>query len=171
MKDTQNFAWRYLKSSYVNTLTSPHQNWEPDNEKDGTIVKFFVRLHDLANCLFALGENVWKKMAIKILKSIPKKFYMKVTAIEEAQDNNSIKVVELFGSLLNFELAINLLSRIFDKPQNPAKLRGKWENVGRRFQWCSRAWSTQMSLAFLRERGEVRCWNLAWRKSYGFFCR
>jgi len=42
---------------------------------------------------------------IKILRSVPKTFDMKVTAIEEAQDISSMKVDELVGSLQSFELA------------------------------------------------------------------
>jgi len=43
----------------------------------------------------------------KILRSLPKRFDMKVTDIEEAQDISSVKVDELIGSLQNFEITIN----------------------------------------------------------------
>lgn len=48
-----------------------------------------------------------EKMARKILISLPKKFDMKVTAIEEAQDLSIIKFDELIGSLETFDMAIN----------------------------------------------------------------
>lgn len=49
-----------------------------------------------------------EELARKILRYLPKKFDMKVTAIEEAQDISSIKVDDLIGSLLTFEMAINV---------------------------------------------------------------
>jgi uncharacterized membrane protein len=48
-----------------------------------------------------------EKLARKILRSLPKKFDMKVTAIEEARNLSSIKVAELVGSLQTYEMAIN----------------------------------------------------------------
>ncbi|MCI18307.1 gag-pol polyprotein, partial [Trifolium medium] len=46
-----------------------------------------------------------EKLVRKILRSLPKKFDMKVTTIEEAQDISNMKVDELVGSLQ--ELAIS----------------------------------------------------------------
>jgi hypothetical protein len=44
-----------------------------------------IRLRDIANTSFALGEKMSdEKLARKILRSLPKKFDMKVTTIEEA---------------------------------------------------------------------------------------
>ncbi|KAK2450393.1 gag-protease polyprotein [Trifolium repens] len=48
-----------------------------------------------------------EKLARKILRSLPKRFDMKVTAIEESQDIATMKVEELIGSLLTCEVAIN----------------------------------------------------------------
>lgn len=48
-----------------------------------------------------------EKLVRKILKSLPKKFDMKLTTIEEAQYLSTFKVVEPFGSLQTFEVFIN----------------------------------------------------------------
>ena len=48
-----------------------------------------------------------EKLSIKILRSLPKKFDMKVTVIGEAQELSSIKVDELIGSLQTFEMTLN----------------------------------------------------------------
>ena len=64
------------------------------------ILNINVRLCYLANTSFALGEKMSKeKLARKILRFLPKKFDMKVTATEEAQYISCIKVDELIGSL------------------------------------------------------------------------
>src|SRR4051794_14413071 len=47
-----------------------------------------------------------EKLVRKILISLPKRFDMKVTAIEEAQDISNMKLDELIGSLQTFELSI-----------------------------------------------------------------
>ena len=48
-----------------------------------------------------------KKMLRKILRSLPKRFDMKVTTIEEAQDIFRMLVDELIRSLQNFELVVD----------------------------------------------------------------
>jgi hypothetical protein len=60
---------------------------------------------DLANSFDSLGERLSdEKLVRKILRSLPKKFDMKVTAIEEAQKIASMKVEEVVGSLQTFEM-------------------------------------------------------------------
>jgi hypothetical protein len=51
----------------------------------------------------------------KRIRSLPKKYDMKVTAIEEAHDINNMKVDEHIGSLQIFELVIN------DRPEKKNK--------------------------------------------------
>src|ERR1044072_1280658 len=73
-----------------------------------SICDFYMRVRDLANTSFNLGEQIpEEKLVRKILRSLPKKFSMKVTATEEAQDISIMKVDELIGSLQTFEMAMN----------------------------------------------------------------
>lgn len=68
--------------------------------EDESISKFNIRLHDMANNSFALGEKMSEeKLVRKILTYLPQKFDMKVTTIEEAQDLRTLKVDKLTGSL------------------------------------------------------------------------
>jgi len=67
-----------------------------------------LNILDIVNAFDSLGEKISEeKLVRKNLKSLPKKFYMKVTTIEEAQDISSMKVDELIGSLQNFEITVN----------------------------------------------------------------
>ncbi|MCI34724.1 gag-pol polyprotein [Trifolium medium] len=85
-------------------------------DEDETISKFNTRLRDIANSPFALGEKMSEeKLVRKTLRSLPKRFNMKVTAIEEAQDLSTIKVDELIGSLQTFEMTFN------DRPEEEQK--------------------------------------------------
>jgi hypothetical protein len=78
-------------------------------EDDETISEFNTRVRDIANSCFALGEKIpEEKLARKILRSLPKRFSMKVTAIEESQDLSTMKVDELIGSLQTFEMTFEI---------------------------------------------------------------
>lgn len=47
-----------------------------------------------------------EKLAINILRSLPKRFDTKVTATEKAKDLSSMKVDEFIGSLQTFKMSI-----------------------------------------------------------------
>ncbi|KAK2436489.1 hypothetical protein QL285_021481 [Trifolium repens] len=109
-------AWEILQTAHEGTskvrmsklqlLTTKFENLRMD--EDETISEFNTRLRDIANSSFALGEKISEeKIARKILISLPKRFNIKVTAIEESQGLSTMKVDELIGSLQTFEMAIN----------------------------------------------------------------
>jgi len=63
---------------------------------------------DISNSFDSLGEKLSdEKLVRKILRSLPKRFDMKVTDIEEAQDISNMQVDELIGSLHNLELVVD----------------------------------------------------------------
>jgi hypothetical protein len=67
-----------------------------------------LNILDIANSFDSLGEKISDENLVrKILSSLSKRFDMKVTAIEEAQDISSLKVDELIGSLQNFDITVN----------------------------------------------------------------
>lgn len=69
-------------------------------KEDKSIFDFNIHLRDKAHTTFALGEKMYEeKMVRKIPRSLPKKFDMKVTAIEEAKDLRNIIVYELICAL------------------------------------------------------------------------
>jgi len=74
-------------------------------KEDENIQDFHMNILDMANSFDSLGEKMSdEKLVRKILRSLPKRFDMMVTAIEEAQDISSMKVDEFIGSLQNFEI-------------------------------------------------------------------
>jgi excinuclease UvrABC nuclease subunit len=75
---------------------------------DESIQEFHLSLLDIANSFEALGEKMPdEKLSRKLLRSLPKRFDMKVTAIEEAHDISTMKMDELVGSLQTFEIVLN----------------------------------------------------------------
>ena len=68
--------------------------------EEKTIAEFHMQIRDIENTYFALGVKMTdEKLVRKILRSLPKRFAMKVTAIEEAQNISKMQVDELIGSL------------------------------------------------------------------------
>ncbi|XP_058761387.1 uncharacterized protein LOC131634779 [Vicia villosa] len=75
---------------------------------DESIRDFHMNVLEIENASSVLGEKIPKeKLVRKMLRSLPKIFDMKVTAIEEAQDMNRMILDDLVGSLQTFELSIN----------------------------------------------------------------
>ena len=71
------------------------------------ISEFNARLCDIVNEAFTLGEKYSKeKLVRKALRSLPKRFAYKVTAIKEAKGVQKMKLEELIGSLRTFEMKL-----------------------------------------------------------------
>ncbi|KAA0035772.1 flocculation protein FLO11-like [Cucumis melo var. makuwa] len=85
-----------VKISRLQILTSRFEALQMTEEK--TIVEFNVRVLDIANESDALEKKMSdSKLVRKVLRSLPSKFNMKVTEIEEANDLSKMKLNELFG--------------------------------------------------------------------------
>ncbi|MCH80649.1 gag-pol polyprotein [Trifolium medium] len=92
--------------SKLQLLTTKFENLRMEEYE--SIHDFHMNVLDCANSFESLGEKISdEKLVRKILRSLPKKFDMKVTAIEEAQDISNMKVDELIGSQQTFEVAMN----------------------------------------------------------------
>ena len=106
-------AWETLETAHEGTkavrlsklqiLTSRFENLRMKEEE--SISDFNSKICDIANEAFALGEKYSEeKLVRKTLRSLPKRFAYKVTAIEEAKDVQNMKLDELMGSLRTFEM-------------------------------------------------------------------
>jgi len=109
-------AWEILRTTHEGTskvrmsrlylLTTKFENLRSKDYE--SIHDFHKNILDIANTSSDLGEKKSdEKLVRKILKSLPQRFDMKVTAIEESQDISNKKVDELIRSLQTFELTIN----------------------------------------------------------------
>jgi hypothetical protein len=62
-----------------------------------TFGEFYTRINDLRNSMVSLGKRVFDvKLIKKILKSLPERFRIKVTSIEESKDLCSILLKSLW---------------------------------------------------------------------------
>ncbi|GAU38940.1 hypothetical protein TSUD_372690, partial [Trifolium subterraneum] len=77
-------------------------------KEDESVHDFYMNVMDFANSFDDLGEKMSdEKIVRKILRSLTKKFDMKVIAMEEAQDISTMRVDELIGSLQTYESSVN----------------------------------------------------------------
>ena len=69
-----------------------------------TFDEFYVKLSDIVNSNFNLGEKILESKVVgKILRSLPDRFQPTVTAIEEAQEVDNLKLDQLVGNLQTYE--------------------------------------------------------------------
>jgi hypothetical protein len=70
-------------------------------------------MSDLRNSMVNLGKTVSDvKLICKILRSLPERFKIKVTTIEESKDLEEMKIEELVGSLQTYELSLPPVKKV-----------------------------------------------------------
>jgi hypothetical protein len=108
-------AWQILETTYEGTklvksaklqmLTSKFE--EIKMLEDETFREFYSKMSDLRNSMVSLRKPISDvKLICKILKSLPMRFRIKVTTIEESKDLEKMKIEELVGSLQTYELSL-----------------------------------------------------------------
>ena len=101
-------AWTILQKTYKGTKAV--KDLKPQRlitsfeeikmEEDESLDEFYAKLKDRVNSAFNLGETIPKhKIVRKVLRSLPKRFHAKITAIEESKDIDKIPLTELVGNL------------------------------------------------------------------------
>ncbi|GAU41074.1 hypothetical protein TSUD_284440 [Trifolium subterraneum] len=95
-----------VKNSRLQMLTTKFENLRM--KEDESVHDFHMTILDYANTFDSLGEKVSEERLVRMmLRSLPKKFDMKVTAIEEFTDLYVIKLDEHVGSLHTYEISAN----------------------------------------------------------------
>jgi hypothetical protein len=75
--------------------------------EDETFGEFYTKISDLRNSMVSLGKQILDvKLIKKILRSLPERFRIKVTTIEESKDLEEMKIEELVGSLQTYEYSL-----------------------------------------------------------------
>ena len=87
-----------MKDTKLQMLTTRFE--ELKMSEDESFDSFYGKLNEVVIGKFNLGEKTWdSKIVRKILRSLPKSFRAKFTAIEESKDLDEIKIQEFIGSL------------------------------------------------------------------------
>ena len=81
-------------------------------EEDESFDEFYAKLKDIVNSAFNLWETIPEpKIVRKVLKSLPRRFHIKITAIEESKDIDKIPLTELVGNLQTYELRLSRIGK------------------------------------------------------------
>ena len=81
-------------------------------EEDESFDDLYAKLKNIVNSAFNLGETIHKpKIVRKVLRSLPKRFHAKITAIEESKDIDKIPLTELIGNLQTYELGLTRIGK------------------------------------------------------------
>ena len=81
-------------------------------EEDKSFDEFYAKLKDIVNSAFNLRETIPEpKIVRKVLRSLPERFYTKITAIEESKDIDQIPLIELVGNLQTYELGLTRIGK------------------------------------------------------------
>jgi len=76
-------------------------------QEEETFGEFYTKISDLRNSTVSLGKQISDvKLIRKILRSLPERFRIKVTTIEERKDLEEMKIEELVGSLQTYEYSL-----------------------------------------------------------------
>ena len=69
-------------------------------EEEESFDEFYAKLKDIVNSAFNLGETIPEPNVVrKVLRSLLERFHVKISAIEESKDIDSIPLTELIGNL------------------------------------------------------------------------
>ena len=94
-----------VKESKINMLVHKYELFKIEHDK--SITAMFTRFTDIINGLKSLGKSYTNSELVrKILRSLPRTWEAKVTAIQEAKDLNTLPLEELLGSLMTHELSM-----------------------------------------------------------------
>ena len=118
--ETAKEVWTILQTTYEGTkavndsklqrLTTSFD--EIKMEEDELFDEFYVKLKDIVNSAFNLGETILEpKIVRNVLKSLPERFHAKITAIEESKDIDKIPLIKLVGNLQTYELGLTRIGK------------------------------------------------------------
>ncbi|KAH9686293.1 Integrase catalytic domain-containing protein [Citrus sinensis] len=91
-----------VKESKISRYTHQYELFQM--EQNENVYSMYTRFTDIVNTLGALGKTFSNSEKVKkIIRSLPKEWRPKRTAIEEAKDLNTLPLDNLIGSLISYE--------------------------------------------------------------------
>jgi len=112
-----------------------------DDEED--IATFSLRVDEVVNSLKGLGENIEENTIVqKVLRSLLERFDSKVSAIEEMKDLYTLKMDELHGILIAYEMRKGT-----PNPKEVAFKASKTSKKGKKINCSSDVSNTETKLA------------------------
>ena len=101
---------KVVKTVKFQRLTSSFE--EIRMEENETFDEFYAKFKDIVNSAFNLGKSIAEsKIVRKILRSLPERFHVKITAIEEVKDIDHIPLTKLVWNLQTYEMRFGLMGK------------------------------------------------------------
>jgi hypothetical protein len=96
---------KIVKSTKLQMLASQFEGIKM--QEDESFNEFHTKISYLRNSMMSLGRKIsYAKLIKKILRSLPERFKIKVTTIEESNDLDAMKIEELVRSLQTYEFSL-----------------------------------------------------------------
>ena len=117
---TANGAWTIFQTTYEgikavkeSKLQRLTTSFEEIKMKEGeSFNEFYAKLKDIVNSAFNLGKTIPEPNVVRnVLRSLPERFYAKITVIEESKDIDSIPLTKLVGNLQTYELGLTRIGK------------------------------------------------------------
>ncbi|KAH9680653.1 Integrase catalytic domain-containing protein [Citrus sinensis] len=116
-----------VKESKISRYTRQYKLFQMEQNKN--VYSMYTRFTDIVNTLGALGKTFSNSEKVKkIIKSLPKEWRPKRTAIEEANDLNVFPIDDLIGSLISYEEDLAAEKEHEEKKKNIALKASKHES-------------------------------------------
>ncbi|KAH9698504.1 Integrase catalytic domain-containing protein [Citrus sinensis] len=118
-----------VKESKISRYTRQYELFQM--EQNENVYSMYTRFTDIVNTLGALGKTFSNSEKVKkIIRSLPKEWRPKRTAIEEAKDLNTLPLDDLIGSLISYEEDLAAEKRHEEKKKSIALKASKYESDG-----------------------------------------
>ncbi|KAH9680684.1 hypothetical protein KPL71_026646 [Citrus sinensis] len=116
-----------VKESKISRYTRQYELFQM--EQNESVYSMYTRFTDIVNTLGALGKTFSNSEKVKkIIRSLPKEWRPKRTAIEEANDLNILPIDDLIGSLISYEEDLAAEKGNEEKKKNIALKASKQES-------------------------------------------
>ncbi|KAH9649048.1 Integrase catalytic domain-containing protein [Citrus sinensis] len=118
-----------VKESKINRYTRQYDLFQM--EQNENVYSMYTRFTDIVNTLGVLGKTFSNSEKVKkIIRSLPKEWRPKKTAIEEAKDLNILPLDDLIGSLISYEEDLAAEKGHEEKKKSIALKASKYESDG-----------------------------------------
>ncbi|KAH9716703.1 hypothetical protein KPL71_021554 [Citrus sinensis] len=118
-----------VKESKISRYTRQYELFQM--EQNESVYFIYTRFTDIVNTLGALGKTFSNSEKVKkIIRSLPKEWRPKRTAIEEAKDLNILPIDDLIGSLISYEEDLAAERGNEEKKKNIALKATKYKSDG-----------------------------------------
>eukprot|EP00253_Pinus_taeda_P011665 PITA_11665 len=92
-----------VKRAKLQTLRIQYENLKMYN--DESVANYFLREDEIVNCMKNLGEEIKEAVVVeKVLRSLSPRFESKVSAIQEKENLQHLKMSQLHGILTTYEM-------------------------------------------------------------------